>query len=250
MKRIIIISTIGILLVGILLSIQCSNNAQGNDQVPLKDNTLTEEQIQEGWKLLFDGKTTEGWHSFRKGRVTPSWTVVDGNLTYTPSDIENSGGDLLTDEQFDNFHLKMDWKISPCGNSGIMFLVQEKGREKTYHTGPEMQVLDDTCHPDAKTPSHRAGSLYDMIVAKPGNVKPAGEWNKAEIILNPDKHLTFKLNDSVVVETVLFDEKWADMIAGSKFRQWPGFGVYSKGHIALQDHGDKVEFKNVMIKKL
>lgn len=238
--------------------VSCNDSSQASSQDKSEtphentqkgDNVLTEKEINEGWKSLFDGKTTNGWHTFKEDGVSPGWKAIDGMLVFTPSDEKGNGGDLLTNAQYENFHLKVDWKISDCGNSGIMFNVQEDGREKTYHTGPEMQILDNTCHGDAKYLNHRAGSLYDLIQALPETVKPAGEWNTAEIIIN-DGHLIFKLNGSQVVETQMFNDEWDKMLANSKFKQWPGFGTYRKGHIAFQDHGDVVSFKNIMIKEL
>ena len=157
----------------------------------------------------------------------------------------------MSNDSYDNFDLKLDWKISKAGNSGVLFYVQDdKAKYKdTYKTGPEMQVLDDERHEDRKLPSHRAGSLYDMIQATPGAVKPAGEWNNAEIVSNNGK-LDFYLNGQHVVNTTIFDSSWTKMVAGSKFKEWPAFGTFKSGHIALQDHGNEVWYKNVEIKKL
>lgn len=220
-----------------------------NTNKEVSDNILTKSQQDDGWKLLFDGKSLEGWHTFNKEKAGPNWIAKDGKLVFDP-ETSDQGGDLLTDAEFENYHLKLDWKISECGNSGIIFNVQE-GNEKTYHTGPEMQILDNSCHPDAKIVTHRAGDLYDLITATPETVNPAGEWNTAEIKLN-DGQLTFYLNGTKVVETEMFTDKWAEMLADSKFKQWEdkGFGTFRKGHLALQDHGNYVEFKNIMIKEL
>lgn len=242
------------LLVGIVScgdSTQASDgdNAQPHQEVmESKDNVLSQSQTEEGWKLLFDGETTDGWHTWKADKVSPKWNVSNGILKFDP-EADGKGGDLVTNGEYENFHLKLDWKVSECGNSGIIFNIHEEGKEKTYHTGPEMQILDNTCHADAQYPTHRAGSLYDLIQAQPETEKPAGEWNTAEIILNQG-HLIFKLNGTQVVETQMFNDQWEEMLANSKFKQWPGFGTYKKGHIGLQDHGDVVEFKNIMIKAL
>ena len=213
------------------------------------DNVLTKAEEEEGWKLLFDGKTTRGWRTFGKETAGSVWQADGGHLVFTPSREKGEGGDLITEGQYENFHLKLDWNISDCGNSGVIFLIQEENQEKTYHTGPEMQILDNTCHNDAQYPTHRAGSLYDLIQAQPETENPAGEWNTAEIILD-DGHLIFLLNGTQVVETQMFDENWEEMIENSKFKSWPGFGTYRKGHIGLQDHGDLVRFRNIKIKEL
>lgn len=240
--------------------ISCGNNADSSDNTSeanvtelnpgtSMDNQLSAEQKKEGWILLFDGKSTKGWHKFNApGSIGSDWSATNGELVFNPTKGKDTGGDIVTDEQYENFHLKLDWKISECGNSGIMFNVVE-GKDRPYHSGPEMQVLDNTCHPDAKIITHRAGDLYDLITATPETVKPAGEWNTAEIMID-NGHLTFYLNGTKVVETQMFNEAWEKMIAESKFKQWPGFGTYKKGHICIQDHGDQVSFKNIMIKKL
>lgn len=213
--------------------------------------TLTDLQKADGWQLLFDGKSKAGWHGYlRKGNLS-SWKVEDGTLFLdVASDGSHIGEDILTDDDYENFHLKVDWKISKNGNSGIMFGVKESPEfEYDYYTGPEMQVLDNKGHPDGKIIKHRAGDLYDLISSKPETVKPVGEWNTAEIIKNKDS-LQLVLNGTTVVKTTLWDNNWKKLVAGSKFKQWPSFGTFKSGKIALQDHGNKVWYKNIMIKKL
>lgn len=209
---------------------------------------------QKGWISLFDGKTTNGWHQYGNKPVGSAWKVLDGTLMLDASQKEGwqvkGGGDIVTDMEFEDFHLQLEWKISKNGNSGIMFYVQEKPEfSHPWKTGPEMQVLDNNGHPDAKIITHRAGDLYDLISAQPETVKPAGEWNKAEII-SREGILQFYLNGVKVVETTLWDEQWYKRIAASKFKEFPGFGTYKKGRIALQDHGDDVWFRNIRIKRL
>ena len=208
-------------------------------------------QAQKGFKPLFDGKTTKGWHSYGKDAVAAGWKVEDGVLHFDPEAAKNGqGGDLVTDAEFDNFHLKLEWKIAPNSNSGIIFYVNENPEKykNTYETGLEMQVLDNDGHPDGKITKHRAGDLYDLIQSKSEPVKPVGEWNKAEVISKKGK-LTLILNGVTVVETTLWDENFKKLIAGSKFATWPGFGTFKKGKIALQDHGDNVWYRNIMIKQ-
>ncbi|MFM2337878.1 MAG: hypothetical protein RL115_1071 [Bacteroidota bacterium] len=220
--------------------------------------TLTEEQKADGWHLLFDGLSTKGWHKYGGKPVGSAWKVSEGLLFLdtTIKDEKNKwqikdGGDIITDEEFENFHLKVEWKIAKEGNSGLIFYIHEDTAKYQWPwmTGPEMQVLDNAGHADSKIIKHRAGDLYDLISCNKETVKPAGEWNLAEIIANKGK-LDFFLNGENVVSTTMWDAAWKKMIAESKFKKWPGFGTYQKGKIGLQDHGNTVWYRNVMIKKL
>ncbi len=205
-----------------------------------------------GWVPLFDGKTTSGWHIYGKTVTSSAWKADNGTLHLDPAAKKQGveGGDIITDQEYENFHLKLEWKISKNGNSGIIFLVNEDPKyQSTYNTGPEMQVLDNDGHPDAKIHKHRAGDLYDLIASSKETVKPVGEWNKAEIVCNKGK-LDFFLNGTKVVSTTLWDDNWNKLVAGSKFASMPGFGTFRSGKIALQDHGDEVWYRNIMIKKL
>ena len=212
-------------------------------------------QKEKGWTSLFDGKTLKGWHTYGNRPVTPNVKVEDGVIFLNGSNhegmLKGRSNDLVTDKEYENFHFKIDWKISAKGNSGIIFWVQEDSTKykETFHTGPEMQVLDNDGHGDGKIIKHRAGNLYDMIAGTEGVVKPVGEWNTAEIISNKGK-LDLILNGVTVVSTTYGDDNWRKMVAGSKFKQWPDFGTVFKGHFALQNHGNDVWFKNIMIKKL
>lgn len=209
-------------------------------------------QAQKGFKPLFDGKTTNGWHTYGKDSALAGWKVEDGLLHFNPDKAKDGqGGDLVTNAEFENFHLKLEWKISPNGNSGIIFYVNENPQkyENTFSTGLEMQVLDNDGHPDGKITKHRAGNLYDLIQSKSEPVKPVGEWNKAEIISNKGK-LTLILNGVTVVETTLWDDNFKKLIDGSKFAGWPDFGTFKKGKIALQDHGNNVWYRNIELKQL
>ena len=215
----------------------------------LQMSMYAQPKADKGFKLLFDGQTTNGWHKFNKpGTIGKGWQAKDGVLMLDPT--AKDGGDIVTDNAYENFHLKLEWKIAEGGNSGVMFFVQEGEQySHPWKTGPEMQVLDNDRHSDAKIHKHRAGDLYDMIASSSETVKPVGEWNLAEIICNKGK-LTFKLNGVVIVETTYNDASWAQMIANSKFKNMPGFGTFTQGKIALQDHGDLVWFRNIQIKQL
>ncbi|MCU7549031.1 DUF1080 domain-containing protein [Chitinophagaceae bacterium LB-8] len=218
-------------------------------------NTLGNNETDDGWQLLFDGNTTQGWHTYGKASAGSAWKVVDHSLYLDPSYKEkgqtNEGGDLVTNEEFEDFHLQVDWKIAPKGNSGIIFYVQEDTTKykQTWHTGLEMQVLDNVAHKDAQIYKHRAGDLYDLIASSSEAQKPAGEWNHVEIIANDGK-LDFILNGVPIVSTTLWNEQWKSLIAQSKFKDMPDFGTFRKGKIALQDHGDQVWYRNIKIKRL
>lgn len=212
-------------------------------------NTLSDKEKKEGWTLLFDGKSTAGWRTFNTRSAGPAWKVEDGSLTLN-SQAKEGRGDLITDKAYENYELSIEWKISKCGNSGIIFNVQEGEKyNATYVTGPEMQVLDNTCHPDAKIIKHRAADLYDLISVSKENVKPAGEWNVAKIVSDHGK-MQFWLNGEQVVTFTMHDANWNQMVAGSKFKTMPDFGKFTKGHIALQDHGDQVWYRNIKIREL
>ncbi len=220
-----------------------------------EQNTLTATEKNNGWQLLFDGKTTNGWHSY--GRQTPgkTWKAVDGMLYFDGASKQtfttDEGRDIVTDEEFDNFDLKLDWKISKGGNSGIIFYVKEDTvkYKESYHTGPEMQIVDNEGHKDGKIFKHKAGDLYDLIASPKDASKPIGEWNHVEIMANNGK-LDFYLNGEHTVSTTMWDDNWRKMIAGSKFNQWADFGTYKKGRIDLQDHGDDVWFRNIKIRRI
>ena len=195
------------------------------------------------WRSLFDGRTLNGWHVFHKAGSTAGWDVVDGAITRV-----GAGGDLVTDDQFANFELELEWNIAAGGNSGIMFRVDEKG-EQTYHTGPEMQVLDDARHADGKSRLTSAGAAYALYPSPTGVVKPAGEWNQVRLVVN-GAHVEHWLNGQKVVEYELWSPDWEAKVKGSKFVEWPNFGREKTGHIALQDHGDRVAYRNIRIRVL
>jgi len=216
-------------------------------------NELSESERAAGWKLLFDGKSTANWHNYGKKTVGSSWKIENGNLTLATDKKPDGGwqvadgGDLISDEQYENFELNLEWKIANCGNSGIMFSgIETEEYDYIWQTGPEMQILDNTCHPDTKFVTHRAGDLYDMIETNHITVKPAGEWNKVRII-KVDGEVEFWLNGYKVIEFTMYNEEWKEMISKSKFADWKGFGEATKGHLALQDHGDRIWFRNVKI---
>lgn len=219
-------------------------------QLSIAQNILTKKEEKDGWKLLFDGKSTSGWKKFISDKPVIAWKVDNGSLSLDNTVAKEDRGDLVTTAEFENYELTIDWKIDSCGNSGIIFNVVEDSKYgATYLTGPEMQVLDNTCHPDAKIEKHRAGDLYDLIKTKKETVKPAGEWNTAKLVSDKGKY-EFWLNGTKTVEFRMHTPEWDAMILKSKFKAMPDFGKAVKGHIALQDHGDKVWYRNIKIREL
>ena len=211
-------------------------------------NRLTKKEKKEGWRLLFNGTSTDGWHTYLKPTAGDAWTVVNGELVLDPK--APGQGDLVTDKEYENYELSVDWKISQEGNSGIIFGVHEDSTlHQTYLSGIEMQVLDDKFASDNKKATHLAGSLYDMKAPSETTVKPAGEWNTA-VISKKDGHLKFWLNGTEIINVQIGSAEWQMLLANSKFKTWSNFAKYPKGKIALQDHEHKVNFRNIKIKAI
>ena len=216
-------------------------------------NTLTAKEKKEGWKLLFDGKTTKGWHTYLRDTVGSKWQVKDGDLIFDPSQPQSGGGDIVTNEVYENFELSLQWRISKGGNSGIIFDVQENPKyNATYLTGPEMQVLDNKDADYNKKQNHLAGCLYDMSGdSTVSNPTTPGEWNQVRLIQDKG-HLTFYLNGIKTFEGQMGSPEWNDMVAHSKFanKAFADFGKVAKGHIALQQHPGSSGWRNIKIRQL
>lgn len=211
------------------------------------------------WVTLFDGKNFTGWHPYNKpGQpISAPWVIKDGAMyleAKSKGGAAPGGGDVTTDKEYGNFELELEWKISEGGNSGIMFHVHEAPKfTAPYNTGPEVQVLDNDRHPDAKAGrdgNRTAGCLYDML--PPGDrtaAKPVGDWNKARLVVNNGRAQQY-LNGKLMADYPVSGPEWDKLVAESKFKGWEGFGKYTTGHIALQDHGDPVWYRNIRIKEL
>lgn len=209
---------------------------------------------QQEWESLFDGETTTGWHSYGQKEAGTAWKAADGVLYLDTAAKERegaTGGDLLTEGTYSDFHLKLDWKLGRGGNSGLLFYVQEDPMryEKSWQSGPEIQLLDNALHADAIIPKRRAGDMYDLISSDPETVKPAGQWNHLELICQSGR-VQLYLNEVQTLQAVLWTEEWQQLVQQSKFKDIPGFGMYKSGHIALQDHRDEVWFRNIYIRQL
>jgi len=210
----------------------------------------------DGFVSIFDGKTTNGWRGYNKATFpAEGWEVTDGTLHCIESGTgeAGNGGDIIYDKKLTNFELDLEWKISEGGNSGIFILAQEIDSVPIYESSPEMQILDNDKHPDAKLGvdgNRQAGSLYDLIPAKPQNAKPAGEWNHAHILVYQGT-VVFSMNEVNVVEFHLWTDAWKKMVSESKFKDWPMFlNTAKEGYIGLQDHGNDVWFRNIKVKEL
>lgn len=213
-------------------------------------NTLTAAEKQEGWKLLFDGKSLQGWRSYLN-KPFSSWKVENGALVCASNkQAQAKHADLITDKQYKNFELSIDWKITPKSNSGIMYLVTEQYSE-SYESGPEYQIIDDNGYPENLQDFQKSGACYAMYAPFTLAAKPVGEWNTAKIIVN-NKHVEHWLNGIKVVEYELGSEDWKERKAKDKWKNIAGYGAADKGHIALQDHnGDgNIYFRNIKIKTL
>ena len=242
-----------------ILTDSLENYAQ-KSPLPLVDKTnqLTKNEADQGWKMLWDGKTTEGWRGARSERFPDKgWKIEDGVLTVLSSGGEESaaGGDIVTTEKYGDFELMLDFKLTEGANSGIKYYVDtELNKGPGSSIGLEYQILDDDRHPDAKKGNHEGSrtvtSLYDLIQAdvnKP--IKPIGEWNTAHII-SKNNQVAHYLNGAKVLEYERKSDAYRKLVANSKYVTWPNFGELDNGQILLQDHGDHVSFKNIKIKPI
>jgi hypothetical protein len=225
-------------------------------QVNAIDNTISQEEEEQGWELLWDGKTTNGW---RGAKLTDfpqkGWDIKEGMFIVRKSDGKEStnGGDIVTTQQYKNFELLVDFKITEGANSGIKYFVDtEMNKGSGSSIGCEFQILDDQKHPDAKlgiAGNRQLGSLYDLIPAPQNKPFRKGFFNTAKIVVKDNK-IEHWLNDVKIVEYERGTQMWRALVAYSKYKDWPAFGEAAKGNILLQDHGDEVFFKNIKIKEL
>jgi hypothetical protein len=212
------------------------------------DNTLSAAEEKAGWRLLFDGKTMDQWRNYKGDAVGSNWTIEAGAITLT---TPRRAVDIITKDEFTDFDFTFDWQLAPAppaGNSGVMFYVIEKG-DATYYSGPEYQVLDNATHPDGKNPLTSAGSCYALYAPSRDASRPIGEWNTGRIVINKGK-VEHWLNGEKVVSYDMNSDDWKTKVLGSKFKEWPEFGAARKGHLALQQHGAKVAYKNLKIREI
>lgn len=221
-------------------------------------NTLTQYEKNEGWKLLFDGKTTNGWvGAYKTSFPAKGWVVNDGLLTVLSSNGAEStnGGDIVTTGEYSAFDLSFDFKITPGANSGVKYFVTLSEKNAGSAIGLEYQILDDTLHPDAKlgrNGNRTLSSLYDLIKAEKTKrfIHQPGQWNTGRVVVTPDNHVIHYLNGVKVVEYDRGSPAFRELVAQSKYKVWKDFGEAPKGHILLQDHGNEVSFRSIRIKAL
>jgi hypothetical protein len=214
-------------------------------------NTLTEEEKKTGFKLLFDGKSTENFRGYNMKEMPPGWKVIDGVLTRVAGGAGGKGAgggdDIITKEQYDNFEFKVQWRVGKGVNSGILYRVVE-GAVTSWHVAPEMQVLDNEGFGDPN-PLHHAGALYDLYAPSKDVRRPVSEWNDVRLVVNGN-HVEHWLNGVKVVECEIGSDDWNERVAKSKFKDKPKFAKATKGHLCLQDHSGRIEYRNIKIRPL
>lgn len=212
-------------------------------------NSTAADDSTAGWKPLFDGTSLTGWRSYQN-KKTDSWSVKDGVLHCKGSESDKSDlrADLITNEQFENYELSLDWKISPKGNSGLMYMVAESSKA-AYETGPEYQMIDDIGFPQKLEDWQKTGANYAMNPAPEAKPNAVGEWNNSRVVVNKG-HVEHWLNGKKIVEYELWSDQWKADKAKGKWKDTPQYGMSKKGHIALQDHGSEAWFRNIKIKEL
>ena len=251
MKKLNYLSTAAMVLVSAFCTLQGQPSGQGKSA----DNMLSEKEIKDGWKLLFNGKSSEGWMN-AKTKKFPStgWKISDGCLIIDPSSkAEGGGGDIVSTGKYKNFELSVDFRYAPGANSGIKYFVDtERDNGKYSGIGCEYQILDDKMHPDAKegiSGNRTLAGLYDLIAPKPKKDNGPDKWNTARIVVKGN-HVQHWLNEGLTVEYERGNKAWKDLVTTSKFKDIPGFGENAEGRILLQDHGNVVAFKNIKIREI
>jgi len=226
--------------------------------LPENQNILSGQETADGWQLLFDGVSTKGWRGFKKEKFPESgWIVKEGMLMveYSGKGEAGNGGDIITTEQYGDFELKLDWKISPGGNSGVMFRVTENEKyPDSWNTAPEVQILDDFGYEKLNDGyviniKQMTGANYDMHAPSFYYAKPVGEWNQFYLKVQ-GSHVEHWLNGRKIVDYELWSPEWKELVKKSKFAVYPDYGLATSGHIALQDHGHTVWFRNIKIKRI
>lgn len=219
-------------------------SAQSVAPQPTAPNTLSAREQRDGWKLLFDGQSiTRYWRAYKADTVGPAWRVVDGVLTKT-----RPGDDIVTREEFGDFEFAFEWKVSPRGNAGVFYRAKEN-ESKIYWTTIEFQIADDSLTPDSRNPLTSAGAAYGLWAPPRGVAKFGGNWNSSRIVAKGN-HVEHWMNGEEIVEYDIGSDDWKARVAASKFKDTPRYATARAGHIALQDHGDWVAYRNIRIRRI
>lgn len=249
----VLVLSLSVLLAGMFACGETKPQAAATEAPVSTDNALTPAEKEAGWILLFDGKNTTGWRGFNQAAFPAGWVIEDGALKALGTAADATGGDIVFGaDSFGNFELSIDWKISPGGNSGVLYHVKEgKDYPATYYTGPEYQVIDDIGYPGKLNPGQKAGADYDMYAPDSATkvLHPAGEWNQSRIVFTAEKADYF-LNGKQTVSFVPWSDDWNKHRANAKWKDFPGYGQARTGLLGLQDHGQAVWYKNIKIRKL
>jgi hypothetical protein len=234
-------------LASLLLAHACGNPVRPSTpnagETPADPNTLTDAERAAGWQLLFDGRSTAGWRGFRQPGIASGWQAIDGTLAR-----ESAGGDIVTTREFANFELALEWRIAEGGNSGIMYRVSE-AVDSTFFSGPEFQIIDNRANPDGGSAPTSAGACYGVYAPARDMTEPAGSWNRARILAD-GSHVEHWPNGTKIVEYELESADWLARVRASMFRDVATYGRAPRGHVALQDHGDRVAYRAVKIRPL
>jgi hypothetical protein len=197
------------------------------------------------WQALFDGKTTAGWRGWQQKTMPPGWQVVDGALTRV-----DKAGDIVSLREFDNFELEVEWKIAPKANSGLFYRVVEHPDDtEIWNAAPEYQIIDDRGYPEPLKPTQKTAANYDMQPPGKDATKAAGEWNTTRIVVN-GAHVEHWLNGQLIVAYEFWTDEWKQLVAKSKFKEHPQYGMAQRGAIGIQDHGDWIAFRTIRLRTL
>jgi Domain of Unknown Function (DUF1080) len=205
-------------------------------------NTISAKERAEGWRLLFDGKTTAGWRGFRQKTMPGGWQAIDGALTRV-----GEAGDIVTIDEFGDFELTLEWKIAKNGNTGVFYRVVEDD-DVMWHMAPEYQIIDNAYKEPLK-PAQYTGANYDLHPPSRDVTKPLGSWNQTRLLVR-GAHVEHWLNGVKVVEFELWSPDWERRVRESKFKDYPKYGRARRGHIGVQDHGDRVSYRNIKIREI
>ncbi len=205
-------------------------------------NQLSQEEIKQGWQLLFDGKSLSGWRQFHGAAAASPWTVSEDSLMLEAK----GGGDIISEKKYGSFILELDWKISPGGNSGIFYRVVEENQKEIWWSGPEYQILDDDNQSYTPLTTERSAALFALYPAKTDHTKPVGQFNKTRLVIK-GQNVQHWLNGHLVTEYEVNSKDWNARVGKSKFSVFNHFGTVERGHIGLQDHGHQVWFRNIKI---